>query len=323
MKRARRWLPLLKLAVGVGLMTWLYARADLGEFRRVFRSPALWLVVPIYGILFLNTVISALKWRLLLRADGIDIRWGTLVRSYLVATFFNLFLPSSIGGDAYRVYDVARRSSRAAEGFASVFADRLTGFFAVTLWGLLFALVGLSRLPNRRILLVPAAVFAAIALLVALLLQRRLLRWGLRVLRLDRVPGLGGFVEKFLGSIALYRRNAPLLRRALGISLVFQFLAIYGIYLISRLLTLDIPLLYFCVFIPLITLVEALPISIFGLGIRDASYVFFFSQVGVTREAALSLALLYLAVTVVYAAAGGIVFLLRGAPGRAPADPPA
>ena len=71
------------------------------------------------------------------------------------------------------------------------------------------------------------------------------------------------------------------------------------------------PFIYFCIFVPLITLGEALPVSVFGIGVRDSLYVFFFAQGGASREQALSMALVYVLITIVYSLVGGALFLLR------------
>jgi hypothetical protein len=68
--------------------------------------------------------------------------------------------------------------------------------------------------------------------------------------------------------------------------------------------------------VPLITLVEALPISIYGIGVRDATYALFFCAVGVPRVEALSMAVAYVMVTLLYALGGGVLFLLRGPGGQ-------
>jgi uncharacterized protein (TIRG00374 family) len=313
MKGIRKFIPLVKIAFSVCLLTFLYARADWTSFREIFSQASPVYLLPIFILCFLNTLASAFKWELLLKADGIDVGLWRLARSYLIGTFFNLFLPSSIGGDAYRIYDVSKRSSRAAEGFASVFADRFTGFLAIAAWGLVFSLAGIRRLPEPRIILIPAGVFALMMIMVWMLLQQRLLLWGLRLFHLDRLAKLQEFVRRFLNSISTYRRNGVLLVKTLSISLAFQFMVIVIVWMMGLTLGLDIGMLPFAIFIPLITLIEALPISIYGLGVRDGAYVFFFTQVGVSREAALSLALLYVAITFVYAAVfGGAALLTRG-----------
>lgn len=313
----RRLLWLIKLAVMIGLLAGLYRRVDLAAFREALAGIR-WGWLPfIYLLLFANTALSSWKWKLLLAADGVRVPLRALLSSYLIGTFFNLFLPSSIGGDTYRIVD-ARRHGGAAKSFASVFADRLTGFLALAIWGLVFSAAGGARLSDRRILWLPVLVFGAMAVLVFLLVQRHLLETALRLVGVDRWERLYGFCRRVLDSVAIYRANRPLLARVFAISLTFQLMAIGIIFNISRAMGWTMPFLYFSIFVPLITLGEALPISIFGIGVRDGLYVFFFTQGGASREQALSMALVYVAITIVYSLIGGVLFLLRR-PGARPA----
>ena len=314
MKKPLIWLA--KLAVMGGLLAALYRHVDFAAFRAALAGLSGGWLPLIYALFLLNTTLSAWKWKMLLAADGVQVPLPRLLSSYLIGTFFNLFLPSSIGGDSYRVVDV-RRHGGAAKSFASVFADRLTGFLALAIWGLLFSAVGWSRLPDKRILWLPALVFGMMAGIVFAILQRRMLVAVLRLFRLDRMKKLDGFVHKVLDSVAAYSSNRALLARVFGISLLFQMLAIAIIFCISQALAWSVPFIFFCIFVPLITLGEALPISIFGIGVRDSLYVLFFAQGGASREQALSLALVYVLITIVYSLLGGVLFLLRRAPVRA------
>lgn len=314
---ADRRILAVKLAVSAALLGYIFSRSDLAAVGNVFSGLALWMLLPIVALYFLNTLISAWKWSLLLGADGFAIPLPSLVRSYLIGTFFNIFLPSSIGGDAYRIYDVSRQSSRTAGSLASVFADRLTGFLALSAWGLLFSLSGLSLLPEKSVVFIPLSSF-----LVLLLAVVALLLWGRRAIaffRLDRFQRAARFAGRMLDSVDAYRGNAGVLRAAAALSLLFQFLVILLVFMMGRMLGLQAPFLVYCMFVPLITLLEALPISIYGMGVRDMSYVFFFSQAGVPREEALSLSLVFLAVSIFYAFAfGGSAFLTRRAGGALP-----
>jgi hypothetical protein len=75
---------------------------------------------------------------------------------------------------------------------------------------------------------------------------------------------------------------------------------------------------YYLVFHPLVSIFSALPVSLAGLGIREAGYVWFLSSVsGVPEERAAAFALLWLGVLLVSSAAGGLVFVARG--GEVPA----
>jgi hypothetical protein len=105
----------------------------------------------------------------------------------------------------------------------------------------------------------------------------------------------------------------------MAISLLFQISAVFGVFLISRSLGIRVPLVYFYIFVPVVTVLEAIPITIYGIGVRDATYVFFFTQVGHTKVEALSLTLAYVAITLTYSLLGGLLLLIR----RTPASPEA
>ena len=299
-----------KLLVMSGLLALLYRKADWASFWGAL-TDLQWGWLPlIYALLLFNTAISAWKWQQLLRADDVRVPLRSLLVSYLIGTFFNLFLPSSIGGDSYRVVDASRHGG-AAKSFASVFADRLTGFLALAIWGLVFSAIVWSRLPDKRILWLPVLIFGLMAGLVFAVVQRTWLVAIWQALRLHRLRKLDAFLHRFLDSLAGYRANGGLLARVFGTSLLFQMLAIVIIFCISQALNWPVAFIYFCIFVPLITLGEALPISIFGIGVRDSLYVFFFAQAGASREQALSLALVYVLITLVYSLLGGALFLLR------------
>lgn len=302
---------LAKLAVMAGLLALLYRKVDFADFRAALAGLQWGWLPIIYVLLFVNTVLNSWKWGLLLRADGIRMSLGSLICSHLIGTFFNLFLPSSIGGDAYRVVDVGRRAHAGAKSFAAVFAERLMGFLALALWGLLFTAIGWARLPDQRILFLPVVVFVLMGALVFAVIQRTWLMAVWNFLRLNRARRLDAFLSRFLDSLAGYHADRKLVAVVFVLSLVFQMIAITTIFLISQALNWSVPFIFFCIFVPLITLGEALPISIFGIGVRDSLYVFFFVQGGATREEALAMALVYVLITLVYSLVGGVIFLLR------------
>ena len=306
----KRLALLVKLLVMAGLLAVLYRHVDFVAFRSALAGVKWGWLPLIYGLLLMNTTLSSLKWQLLLRTDGVRVPLNSLLSSYLIGTFFNLFLPSSIGGDSYRVVEASRHGG-AAKSFASVFADRLTGFLALAIWGLLFSAVGWSSLPDKRILWLPVLVFGLMATMVFALVQRTWLVAVLRFLRFDRLKKLDAFLHRFLDSMAGYHADRPLLAKVFSISLFFQMMAMVIIFCISRAMGWQMPFIYFSIFVPLITLGEALPISIFGIGVRDSLYVFFFSPGGASREQALSMALVYVLITTAYSLLGGVLFLLR------------
>ncbi|MDD5707494.1 MAG: lysylphosphatidylglycerol synthase transmembrane domain-containing protein [Kiritimatiellae bacterium] len=309
----QRLLFLVKLLVSAGLLYLLYRRVDARALAEQLRTARGGWLAFFFVLLAANTLISSIKWRLLLAADGIRQPLWRLCASHLTGSFFNLFLPSTIGGDVYRVADIGRHSARTVNTAASIMADRLTGFLALSVYGLVFPFVARRHIPNwdARFLLLPALALGGLMAVAAVLWEQRLLRRlaGLLPARL-RAPTMR-VLDAFLASIRAYTRVPGVWAASIVIAFVFQFVAILAVYSLGRALGLGLHLLPFCFFVPFITLMEMIPISIFGIGLRDTGYVWFMLSVGRTRADAAALSLLYVAATLVYVALGGVIFVFR------------
>ena len=309
----------LKLAVTALLLFLLYRKVDGRAFGEALRGLRWAWIPPFFAILFANMWISSLRWSLLLCSDGVDIPTRKLFASHWIASFFNFFLPSNVGGDVYRVADVGRKSGSAVGSLASVFADRLCGFLAMSLMGFLFPLLGLRLVPpeNRVLLLVPLAVFLGFLCVAALLWQQGIVRFFARLLPGRARATVERLLDTFFASMRAYARRPRALAGAFGLSVVFQFLVLVAVWTVCRALAIPVSLAECCVFVPFICLLEAVPLSINGIGLRDAGYLMFFTAVGLAGRgadpatAAGTLSLCYMAFTLVYACGGGLLFLRR------------
>jgi uncharacterized membrane protein YbhN (UPF0104 family) len=131
------------------------------------------------------------------------------------------------------------------------------------------------------------------------------------VTRLDRLGPIASVSEKLLQTFARYGAEGWTVFQVMLISFVFQFLLIVAVYLMALSLHATVPWMYFGAFVPLITLMEAIPVSVYGIGIRDMGYVYFFGLAGMGDIQTRSLALLFLAITVGYSFVGGGLYLGR------------
>ncbi len=312
MSRARRkWLfTSAKLLISGILMFVLYRKIPMQELRGLLAGAELLYLLPIAVLLFLNTVFSALKWRLFLLADQVDISLSALTKTYLIGSFYNLFLPSNIGGDSYRIYDIARQSG-GVRSAASVFADRFSGFLALVILSLISSVLVARQFHNPVFFLAPLLILVILLAILAALVKEQPVRLFLRLTKLDRFPLLTGLAEKFFCSFQAYGSKPRLLVQVMIISFAFQLSVITIVWLLAGAIHAQVSFFYFSAFVPLITLLEALPISIFGLGLRDAGYVVFFGWAGMSNLETRSLALLFLGTTVSYSLVGGLVYLGR------------
>ena len=93
------WWP-VKLLVSLVLVIWIVSRADLGEVAGVLRDADLMLVAAALGLNVVGWTISMTRWRILLKARGMEVSLPRMLQAYLSAIFFNNLLPSTVGGDS-------------------------------------------------------------------------------------------------------------------------------------------------------------------------------------------------------------------------------
>lgn len=299
-----------RIAISVGLLAYVLSLADWRQLAPIWADLRAIYLLPVAAVMVTKTALSSLKWQLFLRADGIEQPLLRLFSTYLIGSFFSCFLPTSMGGDIYRVLDV-KRAAGASKSLSAVMLERLTGFLALSLVGLTAVLLGsrIEPLPDVRWAIL--AVFTALLGGLAVLASRRgiaLIAGAVRALGWHRGAEL---VEGIGASVAAYRKRPRMLAAALAISCAQQLLVVFSIYLMALALRLEIAFIYFLIFIPVIAVVEALPISIFGLGVRDVSYVYLFTKVGQTPADCVALSLLYVSLSLLYASIGGVVHIVR------------
>ena len=308
---------LLKIVVSGGLICLLYSKLDWTDLADKLRGADLrWLGLA-FGLMVLNTFINSAKWWFFLDADNIRQPILTLWASHITASFFNLFLPSTIGGDAYRIADIGGRTGEHARVAASILADRITGFFALSIYGFAASLLarplvvewkGWFYLPSSLAIVALAGLTAALCSEPFFLFCVRLIPG--RKLR-EKVAAIAG---KIIGAMRGYMGKGRVLLAAMLLSFLFQFDLLLAVWAITKAIGLAIPLPTFFLFLPIKTFLEMIPVSVFGLGLRDLGYTIFMAAMGFGDAAAANAALISAAeviLTVIYASMGGVVFVCR------------
>lgn len=313
--------------ISAGLIAFLLSRLDLGHTARAMAAVRWdWTVFSLVTFA-VSLVLGNAQWVMLLRLQGIRIPFRRALSFYFVGAFFNNFLPANIGGDVVRIYDVYKDSGRPDEAIAATATDRLVGMMTLAVLAVpagLYAAVryddlGLERnfgLASLAIVLV----FVAILILAFLVLfSRRLARTLRNLARPFLGRGLHDRFKRIYESFYLYSRNYRALGAVLTVSLVVQALRTVVHYQVARAMGLPIPAIYFFLFVPVIAIFIALPISIGGLGVREGLGIYLFRKAvpAVSPEQAFTMGLIAYLVGVVVSLVGGVVYFARGwAPAR-------
>jgi glycosyltransferase 2 family protein len=309
----RTFTLLLKLAVSIGALVYLFSTTDVSALLERVRGGDT-LLLALAAIAYLVVLaISTWRWQLLLKAQGYPAPLRQLSASYLVATFFNNFFPSNIGGDVVRVADGKQLTGCLTTSLAVVAIDRIVGFGALYfLAALAFAFGGsdLRALPGARIIVIGLGVLFVLLAYVyfrpgtarRLLASSGLASWQWIRERFETIQGAvhayraqpGVVVGAFLGSVALQAALVLyffLVAHSLGIQL--QFTAAF-------------------LMVPLCGLIQAVPISFNGWGIRESVFILYFHHVGLPREAALAFSLVGAGLIVLLSLSGAVVWTSRG-----------
>ena len=264
-----------------------------------------WFLIAL-AIHFLGIVIRTFRWAILVKSLDVRVSFGRLFYLYMAGTFFNTFLPTGIGGDVVKIIDLAPESG-GARAFSTVFADRLTGILGTSLIALCVAIIDPADVPPPVVALV---IFVTGGILIATLLltQQQLID---RVMR--HVPGWSKLLSERQGAANLRSADFLFARRdcSLDVGLAAIYLTLIASqYALALSLGVIVPVQYFALFIPLTALVQMLPISFNGLGVREGTFQALFGTVDVAGEQAVAISLLYYVLRVITGLIGGLMYLI-------------
>ncbi len=303
---------LIKIAISAGILIFLLARLNPAALlERMTRAQPLWLLLAV-ALYFLAIFLGVLKWHLLVRVQRLSVSFRDLIAFTFTGLFLGNILPTNIGGDVVRAAMLARAGNATTEAATlSVLVDRMMGlvaFFAAALISAALATMLLTRSAPLETVqvatVIAAAVFAGGA---ALFFSRRAARVGARIFQFAPLARFRARARRLYDALQLYRAHSAALAANIALSLTILVVATFVWYSVARALDLDIAILYFFLFNPLVGFVLLIPISLNGLGPKEAAAVFFFGLIGVPGESAFALSLFFHAIVVLTSLPGGFL----------------
>ncbi len=254
-------------------------------------SSSLWLATALV-LTLAGIVLSALRWQVVLHALGQRPRLQRLLSFYLAGQFVANVLPTSIGGDVLRVTRLSQDSGQSHTSFASVVLERMTGWIvlpAITFVGLA-ANPGLFEEGNA------AKIAAAVAVAVLLLLGGVLFAVARHdyAADFDEPKGWRRFLAAVSFGLHRLRHQPAEVVNVIGVGLAYQLVLVLAAFAGARALQLqdDVGLTALLAFLPAVLIAQVLPVSISGLGIREALLVILLEPLGVPRGRAIALGLM-------------------------------
>lgn len=293
---------LLKLGISALLLGWLLHKTDLSNIGHAFAQCRFGLLLAAFSLHLVGFWVSVVRWSVLLRALGNRTPFLTLLNSYLVGSFFNTFLPSTIGGDVSRMMDTRLQAGGGTRSGAVIFVERFTGIFSMILMAV--AALPFSGAVVPKGFYIPQIVlglFAAFVFFVVVVLLPQT----------SRLLGKESKLARFHAALAAYRHHLGKLSVAFFWGILLQVNVVFYYYLLCLGLGLHVSLLFLFILIPILKVILLFPFSVNGIGVRENGFAYFLQGVGVGVAQSLALSWLDLGMTLVFALIGGIVYVGR------------
>lgn len=276
-----RFLPL----VGLILFIWIVHKTGFQNILDAFRNFDFRWILPVPFLVAFFTYTKAQKWQWILRAYGIEYPLMKCAKAMLVGFFASLITPGKVG-DGMRVAYLRRDTQTPiSTGLSTLFLDRLADLLAV----LVLAGVSMVILANyfhfRE--LIPLVVTSGMILIAAVAIgtNEKLIRKILRPFFHWWVPEryherCRNMFQSFYGTMTGAKKHKGLILKAFLINILSWSVTIADYYLFAHALGIPLTVAHLFAIAPLTVFIEVLPLSVSGVGTRDATLLFFFTQLG-------------------------------------------
>ena len=297
-------LSTIKILISAALLYLALRKVNLSELgSRIDVASLGWIGMAI-AVTFLQIFVGVLRWREISAECGAPLATKQAMRFNLIGTFFNQTLPSSIGGDAVRLWLVARSGAGWRAATYSIFVDRAIGLIAL-------AVIIVASLPWSYSLIRDSHGRSAL-----LFVDFAALAGGMGFLVLGRLPW--PWLKRWWGTHHLYAcsviANRVIFSRERGpkvvvLSLLVHVLAVVIAWCVVQ--SIAAPVVFSQIFqlVPPVMLITMLPISIAGWGVREATMGLAFGYAGLAANEGVNISLLFGAVSFIVGAFGGLVWV--------------
>jgi uncharacterized membrane protein YbhN (UPF0104 family) len=302
----------IKVVVSIGLLWLLFSRVDVARLWSAARqaSPA-WLAGALL-LYFTMIIASAVRWDVLLRAQHVRLPFSFLTQSFLVATFFNNFLPSNIGGDVIRISDTAKPAGSKTLATTVVLIDRGLGLLGLAL----MAATGATLMSRMSVGPVgPGMLWAgfgagAIIATPALLMPETATRI-LQPLRVFHAEWVDERINKLTYALTRFKESPTALAICFVGAVAVQGLLVLFYVAVARSMHIPIGFAELAVIVPVSFIVQMIPLSVNGFGVREATFGFYFTRLGLPLESALLVSFVGAALIMLFSLSGGVAYLRR------------
>ena len=315
-KHRKKILTAVRIIVSIGLISYLLffgsGFKDFSNFIDLLKTINIPLLIASTSMHIFGIWISVVRWNILLKTQKVRISQGYLASSFLIGTFFNNLLPTSIGGDIFRTVDIANKAKISAGKSASVIViERFSGVISAATYAVIALFLGFTTVGTTSYIIPVVAFFAVSVIFMFLILNPAILRLNRLVDRMKFLSKIREKLREVYHTFQSFKKYKLALFETLLCSFALQIGIIANYYLASRAMGIDLPFAAFIFIVPVVATIAMLPISIGGIGIRENSLVFLMTALGATSDKATVVSLVIFAQLLLLGIIGAIVYVVR------------
>lgn len=285
----KRLLFLGKLLVSGMLVYWLVFSINWQEVLGYLANVKF--VYIIYFLIFYcaGIVISARKWQVLAQFKNFSYNLKFYIETYLTGTFINNFLPSFVGGDAYRIYQLGREKENFKVSSGTVVVDRLSGLLGIMILSIVLGLSNFKLFAQNFILqLIFLGLIGGFIIFVILIF---LIKQNKEFVK-NKLNFLPKKVFEYLLDFASFRKKGMVFN-FMSYSFLFAFVGVaLANYMLFLSMDIDISIFNYLSVIFLSSIIASVPISIGNVGVKESAYIILFGLFGVSSSGAVVVVLI-------------------------------
>lgn len=310
----RKIANIIRIVISLSLLSFLIYR-NKDNFESIVNTlkyiniPVLVVAVLLYT---LALACIPLRWKILLEAHNYHISGSFLLQSAFIGFFYNNLLPTSVGGDFYRVYDLYKNKDVPInENISAVVMERLIGSITGIIYLAFSFAFGVFGFLTRGAIIVLVVSLFIILFFFILLFRPRLFKIHVLLSKYRIFSRIKPKLESFHQILVSYRYKVKHLSISFFYSLLLQLIFIISYYFVSLSLGLNLKFYMFIFMVPFTSLAASVPISIGGIGIRENVTVFAAMSFGVAEGQATLYSFIILFIILFNCLLGGVVYLFK------------
>lgn len=298
------WSWVIRIIITLVILTLIFRNIDIKSVTQTILGADIGFLLLALLFQLGSTLLAGIRYGRVMLKLNFGLSYPFYIKSYFKGSFFNQGLPTSIGGDAVRVLDVATHSGgRKRDAFIGVFIDRILGLAGLLILNLAANYFLPDLLPKNLFWTINAIVLSGFIGFVLFIYVHHI-----EQLNINR---LFAYILRASEQLNKVLHNLRAMSFHMFIGVVIHLFSIINIYFIAQSVGLEYSLLTIAVIVPPIVLLTLIPISLAGWGIREGAMVGLFGLIAGSNTSILSMSILYGIILIIASLPGLVTFLVK------------